>query len=177
MNAPDDLAITVTGRQTPAHKLAARDAAIRRTNAGRRVRRNDKTIALEAKKLQLSSLAQEPSPETIAARAPQGGASLGGFGDLSGDALHEKNLELRKWLGKNASWFDCLSAQTQQGLLDQFWRYAQGLMTWKAFRAVADSARITVEGAPVSLYDQRAQHVMAMSNLNRTREAPPSGGW
>jgi hypothetical protein len=166
MKSPHDLAIVVTGRKTPAYKIAARDAAIRLTTAGRQVRRNDKTVAREAVKLQ-----PDPAPETIETPASQGAALL------VGDALREKNSELRAWMAKNAIWFDCLSAQTQQGLLDQFWRYAQGLVTWKAFRATADSARIIVDGAPVSAYDQRALHVMAMSNFNRTREAPPSGGW
>lgn len=147
----------ISGAKTPAEKLAARDEAIAAQQAGKRVARNNRTIAKER------SSAPAPNADPL--------------GEYHGDALRERQEELRAWLGVNRRWFGAMPPGEQDALLDVFWRYAKGLTTLRAFRAAADTARIAVEGLPEPADVQRARYHDAVLRQARLSDSPPSRGW
>lgn len=147
--------VVITGKKTPPAKLAARDTAITAAKAGKAIARNSRTIARERRK----------KPPTAAP------------GDLSGDALQQRQDELRSWRRANAQWFEAMSPGEQDCLLATFWRYARGEISWRAFRAEASTARIGVEGLPEPPELQQARYHAAVLRWARLCDNPPSGGW
>jgi hypothetical protein len=156
----------VTGAKTPPDKLRKMREAIALSERSKAQKRNRRVVAKEEARLRSKRTRAQAIPSPV---KPDG--------ELTGEALSERNEALRSWIRANKYWLDELDAEAFDALLVEYWRSAKGQTTWKAFLASAANARIEAIGLPLPSDVQREQHADRIRRIERLSDWPPSGGW